>query len=95
MVSSGSGSGSAVGPKCRQTFADTGRAFATSLRWKRFTCFCKGRQMRAWRHEEVPHRAVCKIIKYIVDATNMATKLELGVGHDDVSSHLYAAESRR
>ena len=31
-------------------------------------------QARAWKHEGVPHRAVCKKIKYIVDTTNLVPK---------------------
>ena len=61
-------------PGCRQTFAGAGRAFAACSECRRVTYCSKECLARAWRHEDAPHRAVCKKIKYIVDATDLDPK---------------------
>lgn len=61
-------------PGCRQTFAGAGRAFAACSGCRRITYCSKECLARAWRHEDAPHRAVCKQIKYIVDVTHLELK---------------------
>jgi hypothetical protein len=61
-------------PGCRETFAGAGRAFAVCSGCKRITYCSKECLARAWKHEDVPHRAICKKIKYIADATNLDSK---------------------
>ena len=48
--------------------------FATCPECKRVT-YCSNECLsQAWKHEDVPHRAVCKKIKYIADATDLDPK---------------------
>ena len=61
-------------PGCRQTFVGAGRSFAACSGCARVTYCSKECLARAWKHENVPHREVCKKIKYIVDATDLGPK---------------------
>lgn len=63
-------------PGCRETFAGAGRSFAACSRCRRFTYCSKDCLAKAWKHEDVPHRTICKTVKYIAEATNLSPKPE-------------------
>ncbi|GJE98868.1 zinc finger MYND domain-containing protein [Phanerochaete sordida] len=63
-------------PGCSATFAREGRAFAACSGCNRVTYCTRECQARAWKHPDVPHRAICKQIKYLADATGVSAKPE-------------------
>ncbi|GJE89732.1 hypothetical protein PsYK624_058380 [Phanerochaete sordida] len=58
-------------PGCKETFAGAQRRFAACSGCNRVTYCSKECFARAWKHPEVPHRAICRTIKYIVQATKI------------------------
>lgn len=58
-------------PGCRATCVVAQRPFAACTGCSRVTYCSKECQVRAWRHPDVPHQAICRTIKYIVDTTHL------------------------
>ncbi|GJE89734.1 zinc finger MYND domain-containing protein [Phanerochaete sordida] len=62
-------------PGCRETFAGAQRVFAACSGCGKVTYCSKECLAKAWRHADVPHRAVCKKIKYILGETTAEEQL--------------------